>query len=119
MLAVFAKAADPLSAGRNIPGGCFSHARLRIAPVSQVVAAWIPKAAGLAYASKVRGDGTVVLCTSTCDPDRIEALGVRLAGTNIRFLETPVTGTSEQVRQGDGLREARGRDGGHVVRPQA
>src|SRR6185436_9146137 len=38
--------------------------------------------------------GTVVLCTSTCDPDRIEALGVRLAGTNIRFLETPVSGTS-------------------------
>jgi 3-hydroxyisobutyrate dehydrogenase-like beta-hydroxyacid dehydrogenase len=47
--------------------------------------------------------GTVVLCTSTCDPDRIEALGVRLKGTNIRFLETPVSGTSEQVRQGDGV----------------
>src|ERR1043165_4077614 len=47
--------------------------------------------------------GTVVLCTSTCDPDRIEALGTRLAGTKIRFLETPVSGTSEQVRQGDGV----------------
>jgi 3-hydroxyisobutyrate dehydrogenase-like beta-hydroxyacid dehydrogenase len=47
--------------------------------------------------------GTVVLCTSTCDPDRIEALGERLAGTNIRFLETPVSGTSEQVRRGDGV----------------
>ncbi len=47
--------------------------------------------------------GTVVLCTSTCDPDRIEALGKRLAGTKIRFLETPVSGTSEQVRQGDGV----------------
>jgi len=46
---------------------------------------------------------TVVLCTSTCDPDRIEALGARLTGTNIRFLETPVSGTSEQVRQGDGV----------------
>ena len=42
--------------------------------------------------------GTVVLCTTTCDPDRIEALGGRLAGTEIRFLETPVSGTSEQVR---------------------
>src|SRR5438874_9382170 len=31
MLAVFAKVDDPLSAGRNIPGGCFSSARLRIA----------------------------------------------------------------------------------------
>jgi 3-hydroxyisobutyrate dehydrogenase-like beta-hydroxyacid dehydrogenase len=47
--------------------------------------------------------GTVVLCTSTCDPDQIEALGGRLAGTNVRFLETPVSGTSEQVRQGDGV----------------
>ena len=47
--------------------------------------------------------GTVVLCTSTCDPDRIEALGGRLAGGKLRFLETPVSGTSEQVRQGDGV----------------
>ncbi|MGZ5822114.1 MAG: NAD(P)-dependent oxidoreductase [Croceibacterium sp.] len=47
--------------------------------------------------------GTVVLCTSTCDPDRIEALGTGLAGSNIRFLETPVSGTSEQVRQGNGV----------------
>ena len=47
--------------------------------------------------------GTIVLCTSTCDPDRIAALGARLAGTTLRFLETPVSGTSEQVRQGDGV----------------
>jgi 3-hydroxyisobutyrate dehydrogenase-like beta-hydroxyacid dehydrogenase len=47
--------------------------------------------------------GTIVLCTSTCDPDRIQALGARLAGTKIRFLETPVSGTSEQVRVGDGV----------------
>ncbi len=63
MLAVFSRADDPLSAGRNIPGGCFSHPRLRIAPVSQVVATWIPKAAGIAYASKLLGDGSVTLCT--------------------------------------------------------
>ncbi len=48
MLAVFAKAGDPLSAGRNIPGGCYSYHKLKIAPVPQVVAAWIPKAAGIA-----------------------------------------------------------------------
>jgi 2-oxoisovalerate dehydrogenase E1 component alpha subunit len=78
MLAVFARAADPLSGGRNIPGGCYSHPRLRIAPVSQVVATWIPKAAGIAYASKVRGDGAVTLCTfgdgSTSKGDFHEAL---------------------------------------------
>ena len=63
MLAVFAKAGDPLSAGRNIPGGCYSYPKLKIAPVSQVVASWIPKAAGIAYAAKLKGDGSVTLCT--------------------------------------------------------
>jgi 2-oxoisovalerate dehydrogenase E1 component alpha subunit len=63
MLAVFAKAGDPLSAGRNIPGGCYSYRALKIAPVSQVVASWIPKASGIAYAAKLKGDGTVTLCT--------------------------------------------------------
>jgi 2-oxoisovalerate dehydrogenase E1 component alpha subunit len=63
MLAVFAKAGDPLSAGRNLPGGCYSYRKLKIAPVSQVVASWIPKAAGIAYAVKLKGEGSVVLCT--------------------------------------------------------
>ena len=63
MLAVFAKAGDPLSAGRNIPGGCYSYRKLKIAPVSQVVASWIPKASGIAYAAKLKGENTVVLCT--------------------------------------------------------
>jgi 2-oxoisovalerate dehydrogenase E1 component alpha subunit len=63
MLAVFAKAADPLSAGRNIPGGCYSYRALKIAPVSQVVASWVPKAAGIAYAAKLSREGSVTLCT--------------------------------------------------------
>jgi 2-oxoisovalerate dehydrogenase E1 component alpha subunit len=63
MLAVFAKAGDPLSAGRNIPGGCYSYRALKIAPVSQVVASWVPKASGIAYGAKLRGESTVVLCT--------------------------------------------------------
>jgi 3-hydroxyisobutyrate dehydrogenase-like beta-hydroxyacid dehydrogenase len=44
----------------------------------------------------------IVLCTSTCDPDRIAALAARV-GDRLRFLETPVSGASEQVRQGDGV----------------
>jgi 2-oxoisovalerate dehydrogenase E1 component alpha subunit len=63
MLAVFAKAADPLSAGRNIPGGCYSYRALKIVSVSQVVASWIPKASGVAYAAKLRGEPSVTLCT--------------------------------------------------------
>lgn len=49
------------------------------------------------------GAGKIVLCTSTCDPDRIAALAARVEGKGIRFLETPVSGTSEQVRRGDGV----------------
>ena len=46
--------------------------------------------------------GKIVICTSTCDPDRIAALGARVA-RDVRFLEVPVSGTSAQVRQGDGV----------------
>jgi putative dehydrogenase len=48
------------------------------------------------------GPGKIVICTSTCDPDRIAALAARV-GHAIRFLEAPVSGTSAQVRQGDGV----------------
>ncbi len=50
-----------------------------------------------------QGEGKVVLCTSTCDPDRIAALAARVAPKGVRFLETPVSGTSEQVRTGESL----------------
>jgi 3-hydroxyisobutyrate dehydrogenase-like beta-hydroxyacid dehydrogenase len=46
--------------------------------------------------------GKIVICTSTCDPDRIAKLGTRVARL-IRFLEAPVSGASAQVRQGDGV----------------
>jgi 3-hydroxyisobutyrate dehydrogenase len=52
-----------------------------------------------------RGDGSnvIVLCTSTVDPDRIAALGARVIPRGVRFLETPVSGTSEQVRRGESV----------------
>jgi len=46
--------------------------------------------------------GEIVICTSTCDPDRIAALGGHVAHA-VRILEAPVSGTSAQVRQGDGV----------------
>jgi 3-hydroxyisobutyrate dehydrogenase-like beta-hydroxyacid dehydrogenase len=49
------------------------------------------------------GSGKVVMCTSTCDPDRIGSLAHRVEDRGLRFLETPVSGTSEQVRRGDGV----------------
>lgn len=48
------------------------------------------------------GGNRIVLCTSTCDPDRIEALASRVIPKGVRFLETPVSGTSGQVGRGEG-----------------
>ena len=45
----------------------------------------------------------ILLCASTCDPDRIAALGGRVAARGLRFLETPVSGTSAQVARGEGV----------------
>ena len=44
----------------------------------------------------------IVICTSTCDPDRIAALATRIA-PRIRLLESPISGTSAQVRNGQGV----------------
>jgi 3-hydroxyisobutyrate dehydrogenase len=49
------------------------------------------------------GSGRIVMCASTCDPDQIAALAARVVPRGIRFLDTPVSGTSDQVRRGDGV----------------
>ena len=49
------------------------------------------------------GSGRIVLCASTCDPDRIAALGQRVATRGLRLLETPVSGASGQVSRGEGV----------------
>jgi 3-hydroxyisobutyrate dehydrogenase-like beta-hydroxyacid dehydrogenase len=49
------------------------------------------------------GSGKIILCMSTCDPDRVSALAKRIVPRGIRYLDVPVSGTSEQVRQGDGV----------------
>jgi len=45
----------------------------------------------------------IVVCTTTADPDRIAALAERVVPRGIRFLDVPVSGTSDQVRRGDGV----------------
>lgn len=49
------------------------------------------------------GSGKIILCTSTCDPDRIAMLSASVESRGAHFLETPVSGTSEQVRRGEGV----------------
>lgn len=45
----------------------------------------------------------VVVNTSTCEPDRIAALAGRAEAGGLRFVELPISGTSQQVAAGDGV----------------
>ena len=49
------------------------------------------------------GSGKIVLCMSTCDPDKVERLATRVVPRGIRYLDVPVSGTSDQVRRGEGV----------------
>ncbi|HLB29359.1 MAG TPA: thiamine pyrophosphate-dependent dehydrogenase E1 component subunit alpha [Dehalococcoidia bacterium] len=60
LLATFAREADPSSRGRQMPNH-FGHARLHILTGSSPVATQIPQAAGLALASKLRGEDAVTI----------------------------------------------------------
>lgn len=45
----------------------------------------------------------IVICVSTCDPDRIAALAARLPAGRLRLVEAPISGTSEQTARGESL----------------
>ena len=47
-------------------------------------------------------EAKIVLCASTCDPDRIATLIEKVA-PHLRMIEAPVSGSSAQVRNGDGV----------------
>jgi putative dehydrogenase len=49
------------------------------------------------------GAPKTVLCASTCDPDRIAALIAEVAPRGVEMIEAPVSGSSGQVRNGDGV----------------
>jgi len=45
----------------------------------------------------------ILICVSTCDPDRLAALAGRVGHRGARFLEVPISGTSRQVAEGKGV----------------
>ena len=60
MLNMFAKAADPNSGGRQMPQH-WGHKRLGIISMGSSVGTTIPRASGVALASKLRGENTVTV----------------------------------------------------------
>jgi 3-hydroxyisobutyrate dehydrogenase-like beta-hydroxyacid dehydrogenase len=45
----------------------------------------------------------IVLSASTCEPERIAALAARAAPRGVTLLDTPVSGTSDQLAKGEGV----------------
>lgn len=75
---------------------------LAVLTVSQVEDVLEGEGGLLANRSDRDGD-CVILCTGTYEPDRIAALADRVAPKGAIILDTPVSGTSQQVLHGDGL----------------
>jgi 3-hydroxyisobutyrate dehydrogenase-like beta-hydroxyacid dehydrogenase len=78
------------------PAGCVIVAVFNTPQVEDVIENHLLPALG-------DGSGKIVLCMSTCDPDQVAALAARVTPRGIRYLDVPVSGTSDQVRRGDGV----------------
>lgn len=63
----------------------------------------IEGAQGLIALRQADAGPLTVLCVSTCDPERIAALVGRIPAQRIRYVEAPISGTSEQTARGEGL----------------
>lgn len=63
----------------------------------------IEGADGILRAAVHAGEPRIVVCVSTCDPDRLAALAGRVAPHGVEFLEVPISGTSGQVATGQGV----------------
>ncbi len=78
------------------PASCVIVAVFSTAQVEDVIENHLLPALG-------EGSNKIVLVMSTCDPDQVAALAARVIPRGIRYLDLPVSGTSDQVRRGDGV----------------
>jgi 3-hydroxyisobutyrate dehydrogenase-like beta-hydroxyacid dehydrogenase len=58
---------------------------------------------GLIEAGRAASRLPLVVCTSTCDPDRIAALAQRCRAAGLSFIEMPISGTSASLAKGDAV----------------
>lgn len=65
---------------------------------------------GLLAAARERGHAPVLLCVSTCDPERLAALGQRCAAAGLPFAEMPISGTSGTLAAGQAVGLVAGED---------
>lgn len=65
---------------------------------------------GLITAARAAGRTPALVCISTCDPDRIAALGKRCVAQGLPFIESPISGTSQTLAKGEAVGLVAGRD---------
>jgi 3-hydroxyisobutyrate dehydrogenase-like beta-hydroxyacid dehydrogenase len=88
---------EPVHSPREIAAGCRTIL-VAVLDTGQVEAV-LEGPEGIGEAAS----GCNVICTSTCDPERIVALAGRLARRGVGFLEVPLSGNSDQVALGNGV----------------
>jgi 3-hydroxyisobutyrate dehydrogenase-like beta-hydroxyacid dehydrogenase len=93
--AIGGKAADSIAALAK-PSRCIIIAVFSTDQVEDVIENHLLPALGEA-------SNKIILVMSTCDPDQVAALVRRVTPRGIRYLDVPVSGTSDQVRRGDGV----------------
>lgn len=100
--AIAAVGAKPQAAANVVIAGCEINV-LCVFDTGQVEEV-IAGAGGGVDAIEQGGTGArMFVVTSTCDPDRLAALAQRVEPRGARIIEYPVSGTSRQVAQGDGV----------------
>ena len=103
-----AKCAAVAKLGAHVAGSVAETVRQSAAVVlavfnSDQVEHVIESAGGVLDSVGTGAHSPIVICTSTCDPDRLAALAARVAPRSVHFLEVPISGTSRQVAVGDGV----------------
>lgn len=65
---------------------------------------------GLVEAARAAGRAPAVVCISTCDPERIAAVGQQCAAQGLPFIESPISGTSQTLAKGEAVGLVAGRE---------
>jgi 3-hydroxyisobutyrate dehydrogenase-like beta-hydroxyacid dehydrogenase len=100
--AVSAIGAKPQAAASVVIAGCETYV-LAVYNTDQVEEVIAGPGGGVDAIAQGGTGARIFIVTSTCDPDRLAALAGRVAPQGAHVLEVPVSGTSRQVAQGDGV----------------
>jgi 3-hydroxyisobutyrate dehydrogenase-like beta-hydroxyacid dehydrogenase len=94
--------AKPEATAAVVIAGCAINV-ICVFSTSQVEAVIEGPGGGLDAIAQGGTGARIFVVTSTCDPDQLAALAARVAPKGAHVLEAPISGTSRQVAQGDGV----------------